>query len=128
MSLLSFEPFLRDDIYACIYHFRIRYPKTYCISASYADLSPSKKNFSRHLSPDKTRKSHLDLLPTLFLSLLASSVVFIFMEFVSISSNLMYLIICFLIFTSIYLFGACLMRLEALNMAKKIVMKVVLKR
>ena len=61
MSLLSFEPFFRDDIYACIYHFRIRLPKTYCISASYADLSPSKNFFSRHLSPDKTRKSHLDL-------------------------------------------------------------------
>ena len=60
MSLLSFEPFFRDDIYACIYHFRIRLPKTYCISASYADLSPSKNFFSRHLSPDKTRKSHLD--------------------------------------------------------------------
>ena len=60
MSLLSFEPFLRDDIYACIYHFRIRLPKTFCISASYADLSPSKNFFSRHLSPDKTRKSHLD--------------------------------------------------------------------
>jgi len=62
MSLLSFEPFFRDDIYACIYHFRIRLPKTCCISASYADLSPSKNFFSRHLSPDKTRKSHLDLL------------------------------------------------------------------
>ena len=60
MSLLSFEPFFRDDFYACIYHFRIRLPKTYCISASYADLSPSKNFFSRHLSPDKTRKSHLD--------------------------------------------------------------------
>ena len=60
MSLLSFEPFFRDDIYACIYHFRIRLPKTCCISASYADLSPSKNFFSRHLSPDKTRKSHLD--------------------------------------------------------------------
>ena len=60
VSLLSFEPFFRDDIYACIYHFRIRLPKTYCISASYADLSPSKNFFSRHLSPDKTRKSHLD--------------------------------------------------------------------
>lgn len=60
MSLLSFEPFFRDDIYACIYHFRIRLPKTCCISASYADLSLSKNFFSRHLSPDKTRKSHLD--------------------------------------------------------------------
>ena len=60
MSLLSFEPFLRDDIYVCIYHFRIRLSQTFCISASYADLSLSKNFFSRHLSPDKTRKSHLD--------------------------------------------------------------------
>ena len=62
MSLLSFEPFFRDDIYVCISLFRVGPPQTISISAYYADLSPSKNFFSRQLSPDKTRKSHLDFL------------------------------------------------------------------
>ena len=62
MSLLSFEPFFRDDIYVCISLFRVGSPQTISISAYYADLSPSKNFFSRQLSPDKTRKSHLDIM------------------------------------------------------------------
>ena len=69
-----------------------------------------------------------DLLPSLLLSLLASIVTYLFITFVSITSNLVVLIITFVIFASIYLLGARLMKLEALDMAKKIVTNVLFKR
>lgn len=69
-----------------------------------------------------------DLLPTLCLSVIASMGAFLFMTYVPITNNFIVLIITFVIFASIYLFGASLMKLEALNMARKIVAKVFLKR
>lgn len=69
-----------------------------------------------------------DLFPPLLLSLIASSIIYVFLLYVPISSNILILIITFVIFTSLYLLGAYLMKLEALNMAISVINKMILKK
>lgn len=66
-----------------------------------------------------------DFLPAFGLSLVASFVTFLFLDFVPLSSNLLFLLIGFIIFASVYIFGSCLLRLEALNILGKIVLNIV---
>lgn len=61
------------------------------------------------------------LLPTLMLSLLASVISIIFLKFLPVSSIIISLITTFVFFSSIYILGSCFLKLEALNLFKKVV-------
>lgn len=63
-----------------------------------------------------------DFLPSLILSLIASFATYMFMKYVSIDSNFLTLIITFVIFLSLYLLGAYILRIEALSLARKVVL------
>lgn len=69
-----------------------------------------------------------DLFPSLIISLIASFVTYMFLTYVPITSPFLNIIITFLIFVSIYLLGAYLLKLEALNMAKTVVTGMILKK
>lgn len=69
-----------------------------------------------------------DFLPPLFLSVISSFVVYLYLQYVPITSNILNLIISFFVFATLYLLGAYLMKLEALNIAKIVVNKVILKK
>ena len=69
-----------------------------------------------------------DLLPPLFLSLIASFVIYIFLTYVPITNNFILLLLSFIIFVFIYLLGAYLMKFEALNMLRKIVADIILRQ
>lgn len=62
-----------------------------------------------------------DFLPSLFLSLLASFACYMFLTYVQLTSNFVVLFITLFIFSTLYLMGAFLLRLDALNMIGKIV-------
>ena len=61
-----------------------------------------------------------DFLPSLFLSLIASIATYLFMCYVNIVSNLITLILTFVVFLLLYLLGAYTMKLEALKLARKV--------
>lgn len=69
-----------------------------------------------------------DLLPSILLSVIASIVIYLFMRYVPITSNFLNLFITFIIFSLIYLIGAYLMKLDALVMAKKVVVSMAPKK
>lgn len=69
-----------------------------------------------------------DLIPPVILSLISSFAVFMFLRYVNISSNFLNLIITFVIFASLYLSGAYLLKLDALVMAKRVVTDLILKK
>jgi O-antigen/teichoic acid export membrane protein len=62
-----------------------------------------------------------DILLPIFLSLIASSATFFYLLYVHITSNFLNIIITLIIFTSLYLLGAYLSKLESLYLAKKLV-------
>lgn len=66
-----------------------------------------------------------DFSPSLGLSLIASLASFMFITYVPITNNFILLLLSFIIFVSIYLLGAYLMKLEVLNMLKKIVADII---
>lgn len=61
-----------------------------------------------------------DLLPPVILSLIASFATYMFLRYSSITSNFLNIIITFIIFLSLYLLGAYLIKLDSFNMAKKV--------
>ena len=69
-----------------------------------------------------------DFSPTLLLSVIASFATYIFFKFLPFTSNFLTLIITFVIFSSLYLFGSKLLRLEALNIATMVITNVILKK
>ncbi len=69
-----------------------------------------------------------DLLPPLFLSLISAFATYMFLRFVPIASDFLNIVFTFVIFASLYLVGAYLIKLESLNMVKKVVMTTVLKK
>lgn len=69
-----------------------------------------------------------DFLPSLVLSLTASLASFMFISYVPITNNFILLLLSFIIFVFIYLSGAYLMKLEALNMLRKVVADIILRQ
>ena len=69
-----------------------------------------------------------DFIPSFVLSLIASIASYMFLTYVPLTSNFLILIITFVIFTTLYLMGAYLLRLAALNMIGKIVSNIILKK
>ena len=62
-----------------------------------------------------------DLLPSIILSLFASLATYMFLIYVSIASNLIIILISSFIFSSIYLLGAFLAKMESFYLAKKVI-------
>lgn len=69
-----------------------------------------------------------DFIPSLVLSLITSFVTYMFLKYVPMTSNFLLLIITFVIFSLLYLLGAYVMKLEALNMLLKILKNIILKK
>lgn len=62
-----------------------------------------------------------DFIPSLLLSLVAATVTFFFVKFIFIDNNFIVIILSSIVFFSLYLIGAYLMKMEALSMARKVV-------
>lgn len=69
-----------------------------------------------------------DLLPPVILSLVASFATYMFLRYVPIASNFLNIVITFVIFAALYLLGAYIIKLDSLNMAKKVVLGMLRKK
>lgn len=69
-----------------------------------------------------------DLLLPIILSLIASSATYFYLLYVPIKSNFLNIIITLVIFTSLYLFGAYITKLESFHWAKKLVAGIIQKK
>lgn len=63
-----------------------------------------------------------DFIPSLLFSIIASVVTFVFLKYVPIDSNLINLLITTAIFSSLYLIGAKVAKLESLNLVEKVIL------
>lgn len=66
-----------------------------------------------------------DLFPPVILSLIASIATYMYLHYVPIANNFLNLVISFLIFVSLYLLGAHLIRLKSFNMALQVVISLI---